>query len=225
MSILGLALGVLVPGGGLAFAIAKFGARTVFGRIGDTARRVPTKAWIALAILAVLIGGYFLHQHRAHVALSAAYAAGSSDRDKAWQKRLDAEHAEAVKWKAKAESEQASISNDIGARHAQDLRHIDARADEQRLRGPGQAAAPACVRSGDHSSLPPGPGGHVAPGGAGDATVAGLPQGEPLAIVPWNPLVAFGADHDTDRAEVMAWREWYTRQAELNRKERGADPK
>lgn len=222
MGILGIALPLLGIGGigaALVFIPGLLPAVIAF------AKTIPTKVWIAIAAVALLVAGYFIHQHKAHAAIAAAYAKGSSDRDAAWQKRLDAEHAAAVKWQRQAEAAQLTISNETGAKHEQALRDIASRADDQRLHGPGRAAAPSCGHVGSASLPAPASGGHAAPGGASDAAVAGLSPDEGLAIVRWDDLTSFAASHDAERAENLIWREWYARQAEANRVAREAGPK
>jgi hypothetical protein len=224
MSILGIAAGALGVGGLSFFALRMF-APGILASIAAVAKSIPTKVWIGLAVLALLVVGYFVHQHKAHAALAAEYARGSSDRDKAWHKRLDAEHEAAMKWKAKADAASAKITQEIGARHDEEIRAIAALADDQRLRGPGQAAAPACSGSSHAAGLPGGSGGHVASGGASGSGVAGVPPEEPMAVVPWSGLVSVAERADGWRAEVSAWRDWYARQAEANRAAREAGPK
>lgn len=212
-----LGLAGLAGIGGLLFRIFMPAvAKPVFAAAGALLGRIPPKGWIAIGVAAALVVGFFVHQRRAHQALAEAYAHGEADSDAAWSKRLDDEHKAALRWKAQAEAKQSTISKETGARHDQDLHSIASRADDQRLRGPGRAAAAGCGPGGA-ARLPAAGGGPVAPAGAADAALAGVPADEPLAIVPWNPLVAYGAEHDALLSEVKAWREWYARQADLNR--------
>lgn len=177
--------------------------------------KVSPTVWIALGIIAALLGGYILHQHKASAVLKAEYARGASDRDKAWGKRLDDEHKAALAWKAKAEAAQSKISTEEGIRHEEDLRDIDARALDQRLHGPGAAAAPRCGSSGA-AGVPAAPSRHDTAGRSVGASVAGLPATEGLAVVPWDDLVSLGAGNDAWRSEALTWREWYARQAEAS---------
>lgn len=217
MSILGIALPLLGVGGGVAFFVLKRFFPLAFKAIGAFLAAVPTKVWIGLAVGAVLVGGYFLHQSKAHGAIKAAYssgyAAGSSDEDAKWQKRLDAEHKAAMDWKAKADAASSKITDEERARHEAERDAIAARADDQRVRGPGKAAAAPCGRSSGLAGLPASPGGSVQPGSAVDASLAGLSQGQGLAVVPWDDLTTFAASHDAAVAENRTWRSWYAREA------------
>lgn len=223
MHILGIAAGILGIGGVGLFALKLF-APAAFASIAAVAGKIPPKGWIAIGAAALLVTGYFVHQHKAHAALAAEYARGSSDRDTAWQKRFDAMHAAALQWKAKAEAKAAGISQEERARHEDTLHTIAARADAERLRGPGKAAAPACVGHVDPARLPAAPGGHVAAGGNADPGLAGLPPEGGLAIVPWNDLVTGAKLADANRSEVNAWRAWYAREVEANRLARETPP-
>jgi hypothetical protein len=224
MSILGIVAGVAGIGGIGFFALRMF-APGILASITAVLAKIPPKGWIAIGAAALLVVGYFVHQHKAHAAIAAAYAKGSSDRDAAWQKRLDAERAAGQQWKAKAEANAAKISQEERAHHEDDLNVIAARADAQRVRGPGKAAAPSCGGHGDAARLPASPGGHVAAGVAPDATMAGLSPDQGLAIVRWDDLTSFAASHDAERAENLSWRSWYARQAEANRVARETPPK
>jgi hypothetical protein len=177
--------------------------------------KIPPTVWITIAIVATLLGGYFVHQHKASAMLKAEYARGAADRDKAWGKRLDEEHKAALVWKSKAEAAQSKISTEEGIRHEEDLRDIDARARDQRLHGPGAAAAPHCGSSGT-AGVSAAPSRRDAAGRSAGASVAGLPATEGLAVVPWDDLVSLGAGNDAWRSEALIWREWYARQAEAS---------
>lgn len=223
MSIVGIGLGLLGGGGAIGLALHFF-APGVVETIGAVLKRIPPKMWIAIAVAAALAVGYFVHQRTAHAAIAAAYAGGKADDDAAWRKRLAEEHAAALRWKAQAETAQANISREIGARHDQDLHRIDDRAGDQRLRGPGHASAPACGGHVDPAGLPGGAGGREAPARPADSGLAGLPPAEPMAIVPWNDLVDRARDADSWRSEALTWREWHAREAALNAKQREAIP-
>lgn len=229
MSILGLALGFLVPCAGIGGFTLRMLAPAMFSRFADPvvarAKSIPPKGWLAIGVTLLLVAGFFVHRHYARAALEAAYASGKADEGKAWAKRLDAMRAAALRWRAKAEEHQADISKEIGAHHETALRDIAARADDQRLRGPGQAAAPACVGSVQPARIPGAAGGHDPASGQTDPGLAGLPPESRLAIVPWSGLVNAAQLGDDWRAEVIAWREWYARQAEANRQARETAPK
>lgn len=220
MSLLGWGLGLLIPGAGIAAVAVRFFAPTFFAQAVAFLKTIPTNVWIALAVVAALVGGYLLHQDKAHAALDAAYKRGRADDDADWRKALANVRAKATRARQQTEAQGATISKDIGDRNAHELQDIRARADDERLHGPGKAAAPACARSVDNPRVPAGTGGPVAASGAADSSVAGLPPAGGLAIVPWNDLVARGAEADGWRAEVIGWRDWYGRQRALNEKAR-----
>jgi hypothetical protein len=225
MSILGIALPLLGVGGGVAFWVLKRFFPLAFKAIGAFLAAVPTKVWIGLAVGAVLVLGFFVHQSKAHKALAAEYARGASDEDKAWQKRLDAEHKAAMDWKARADAAAGKITDEERARHEAERDAIAARADDQRVRGPGKAAATPCGRSGGLAGLPAIAGGPVQPGSAVDASLAGLSQGQGLAVVPWDDLTTFAANHDAAVAENRTWRSWYAREAKAWQDAKAGVPK
>lgn len=121
--------------------------------------------------------------------------------------------ARAIDWRDKYQSASAELAGAIKEKTDAENRLTSALGSGLRLRGPGRATAlcgprgstgPAATASGPE-----------APGGGGDAPLAPVPDDEPMAIVPWNGLVRFGEEADANRTEVMAWREWYAREAEL----------
>lgn len=195
--------------------LARFGLNLVFGGIGNFLKRVPWQVWAAIGALLLIAGAVWFHQRAVHRLHDAAYAAGQSDEKAAWQAQLAKAQLAAKDWRAKYDAAAKDLSNKIGERNALEARNIAARADDLRLRGPGQAAA--CAGPGNGAGSSAGASGHDASGGPGDAAVAAMPAGEALAIVPWEPLVQFGEQHDLDRAEVLTWREWYAQQAKLLR--------
>lgn len=222
MSILGIALPLLGVGGiGAALFFVPGLKEAVVGFV----KSIPPKAWLAIGAVALLAGGYFYHQRVAHKALSAEYQRGRTDEGKAWQDNLDKEHKEAERWRLKFEADEAKISNEERARNEQNLRDITSRADDQRMRGPGKAAAPACVGQVHNPSVPAAASGSKPASGNPNTGLAGLPPEGGLAIVPWADLVALAERADGWRAEVLTWREDYARQAEANRKEREAPAK
>jgi hypothetical protein len=211
----------LIPGAGIALAVWRFGKEAVIRFF----RSIPPKVWIAIAAVALLVAACFLHGHQVKKAHDAAFAEGAAAEDAKWQKRLDAEHAAALQWKAKADAAATKISQEERARHEDDLNSIAARADAQRLRGPGAAAAAPCGGHGNAARVPAAPGGHVAADRSADAGVDRVPTDEGLAIVSWDDLVDWAAAADGWRSEALTWRTWYPRQAEANRVAREAGPK
>ena len=176
-------------------------------------RAIPPKGWLAIGVLALLAGLWWAHARAVSAAYNRGYATATVERDAKWGKAFDTMHGAALTYAAAFNQQSATLSNQIGARHEQDLRAITARADALRLHGPGRAAA-TCGRPGDSAGLPSPARLDEPPGSAADDGVAGLPDETPLAIVPWPDLVQRSEDADADRAEVIAWREWF----EKNRK-------
>jgi hypothetical protein len=228
MSILGIlgisGLGIGAVGIGMAIFAPGLLANIAKSVVGFLSA-IPPKGWIAIGVGAALILGFFLHQSKAHKALAAEYARGASDEDAKWQKRLDAEHKAAMDWKAKADSASSKITDEERARHEAERDAIAARADDQRVRGPGKAAAAPCGRSSGPAGLPASPGGSVSGGSAVDASLAGLSQGQGLAVVPWDDLTTFAASHDAAVAENRTWRSWYAREAKHWADVKAAPPK
>jgi hypothetical protein len=101
MSLLPLALGVLIPGGGLGIAILKFGAGKVFGRIGGAAKGAASAAggvnWakvlplilIALLVIALLVTRHTLAGTKDHLAKEQARVVKLVDALQVTQTSLD----------------------------------------------------------------------------------------------------------------------------------------
>lgn len=104
----------------------------------------------------------------------------------------------------KANELNAKIADAFRRKNDAENRAITARADDHRLRGPGAARCPGA------SVVPAGAGGHNAPGGRPDAAGPAMPADD-RAAVPWSWLVDRAEQHDLNRAEVIAWREWHAR--------------
>jgi hypothetical protein len=165
--------------------------------VGAFIKAVPAWAWKAAGIIAALVGAFLVHQHYAHKAIANAYAQGKAD---------EAKHVEqqALKIKAKVDALTGKIAAQERMKNDEQNRRIAAAADDLRLRGPGKAT---CAGS---ASLPSAAGGHVAPSGDGNAAGPQVPSDD-RAAVPWGWLVNRAEEHDVDRAEVLSWREWYSR--------------
>lgn len=129
--------------------------------------------------------------------------------------------ASAINWRKQVEEGQTIITELIKDKADAEDRLNAALADSLRLRGPGRATA--LCRPRGSAGLPASAGGPVAPGGPGDAPLAPVPDDEPMAVLPWRDLVARAEDADRNRTEVMAWRAWYPKQAELLKAPSAAD--
>lgn len=192
--------------------IARLGLGLLFGRIRSVAEKIPRQVWIVLAALVVLALGWHLHASAVRDARAEGLAEGKQTADRQWSAAIEMQRADAARWRKDYETTATALTAEIGARHAQELRIIAARADDLRLRGPGRAAA-SCERSGDPAGLPATPGGLDAAPGAIAGGVAGMPpDGGPFATLPWPELVAQAEQADENRAEVKAWRDWYAAQ-------------
>jgi hypothetical protein len=207
-----LAVAGLASGGGIIGLVAKFGLKTVLGNAGAFIKRVPRWAWIALAVVLAIGAGAIWHgrQLRAHdKALTAQVIA---DRDVQWNKRLAAEHAAALAWKAKADQQLQTITQMQRKVTDEETRRIAADAAAVRLRGPGAAAAPAGCRPGHPAELPGIAGRPVAqPGGAANAgtEVPAEDGSNRWAIVPWDWAVDVVSERDAFRVEAIGWRSWH----------------
>jgi hypothetical protein len=166
---------------------------------------IPPKAKLALLAVVALIAACFVHQHYAHKALKAANQAGY---DRA--KQEDAAELALLKQRAQTATKNGrQIAQEVRTKNDQVNRDIHASADDERMRGPGAAS---CRRV-DHPALPAARGGYVAPGGPGDVAGGPLPADDGFAAVQWSWLVDSAEQADLERAEVLAWRDWYRREA------------
>jgi cell division protein FtsL len=153
--------------------------------------RLPRWLWILLAVVAAGAVGAIWHQHRTHATIAAAEKRGE---DRAYA---------AVEAKALKLAEQArSLAASIRSKTDDTNRRIAGDADAIRLRGPGKAACPVAA--------PAATGGRIAPGGDANAPMDRLPDPERVDIIglPFAGTVAFAEQHDLNRAEVIAWREY-----------------
>lgn len=208
MLILPLILSLAGVGGIGGYIALRLFAPGLLAMIGGVLKAVPLKVWLAIAALAFVCGLLWWHNHEVKAAYNRGYATATVERDAKWSDAFDTMHGAAQAYAAAFNQQSATLSNQIGARHEQDLRAIADRADALRLHGPGRATA-TCTRPGGSAGLPATARLNEPPGGAAHDGVAGLPDEVPMAIVPWPDLVQRSEDADADRAEVIAWREWF----------------
>lgn len=197
--------------GGAGLALRLF-APALFGTIAKVFAAIPPKVWLVLAALALLGGAYWYHRSTMADAYEAGKVAGAAARDAKWQASFDRMEAAADQWRTNFEQSTSTITERIRDENAAELRRIGARADGLRLRGPGQATAPACAVREGAARLPSPTGGPQPTGQPVANGMAGLPDEEPLALVPWPDLVQRSEAADADAAEVKAWRTWYAKQ-------------
>jgi len=181
----------------------KLGLNILFGRIGNALKLVPSWAWKALAIMALLFGVVWWHGSQVNAAREEGKRAGRAE----VQAELDLWKQTARDWKRATDSKSQTISILTGERYNEDLRRNSAFADDLRLRGPGKAAA--CHGSRRDTGVAVSTGGYEGSGSAPDAPRDPVPAGDGFAIVPWGWLVQRAEDHDRLLAERNAWRTWY----------------
>jgi hypothetical protein len=99
----------------------------------------------------------------------------------------------------KAQAAGKQISKDIRGKTDEENRRIAGDADAVRVSGPGKAVC---------RPAPAAPGGHDKASGKPDAPGPQVPPAD-SAAVPWPWLVQRAEQADLNRAEVLAWREWY----------------
>lgn len=217
---LGIILGVAgVAGGGIAALVAKFGMNVVLGEASGFLKSVPRWAWIALAVIALLVAGIIWHQRHLRAHDAALVKATIATRDQQWRDALAKAHSAAIAARTRHEAAAAKISTTLKGQHDAQVRSNASDARDLQLRGPGKAAANCGF--GDHPGVPAAAGQPGRPaGGAGAAAgqvpaadgLAGLPA-ERFAIVPWSWLVEEVAQPaDDSRTEVLTWRNWYAQQ-------------
>lgn len=145
---------------------------------------VPREVWylLAAAIIFALARGWY--QGQIEAAEKRGYAQAVADGRKV---------------AAKTDAATSNITTDIRSRTDETNGRIDARADDQRVHGPGAARCP---------TVPAASGGHDEASGQSDATGPRLPP-EDSAAVPWPWLVERARVCDLNRQEVLAWREWH----------------
>ena len=158
--------------------------------VGRFLKSIPPKVWIALAVLAALGLGAWMHGRAVKSAYTKAYSAGvtyEAARIEAKAKKL-ADRATAIAAKLK---EQNNVEN----------RRIAGDADAIRLRGPGKAA---CL-----NPAIPGTSRRESPARPGDAAVGQLPDRERVEFIalPFAGTIAFAERCDLNRAEALTWRE------------------
>jgi hypothetical protein len=199
---------------GAAGLAASIGARAIAGKAVANAKRawtaIPPKVKLALAGVVLVVLLALVHQHYAHKALKAADEAGYARGVKVYERALHIVHQRAARRRQAQETVAADISKQVRNRYDEQARSIAAGADALRVRGPGAARCGPL----DHSGLPAGAGGHASPAGPGDDAVPQVPDRDraELIAMPFAGAVGFAEQHDLNRAEDLAWREWYDRQ-------------
>lgn len=172
----------------------------VQGGISLVTGKLPRWVYIALAVAGLIALGLHLHSNAVKAAYKAAYNQGRTDERQAQAKAA-----------AKLAIKQAEVTAPIRKKNDETNARIAADANDLRLRGPGKASAcpSAAARARQPGSASDRP---ADAAGSGNAAADGMPD---FAAVPWAWLVGRAENADLDRAEVIAWRDWYARQHEL----------
>lgn len=205
----------LLGGGGLIGAgVLLFLRPRLREAILDTLARVPGWLWAAGAGVLLAGAAWLWVSHALGKAYDRGHSAGVTATDAKWQGAFAKMEQAARQWKTNYETRSDQVTDQIGARYAENLRHNSAAAADLGLRGAGKAAAPR-IRSVDHSRLAGGPGGQGQDPARPDAPGSPLPADERYAVVPWQWLVRKAQDHDDLLDEVKAWRDWDGQQRNL----------
>jgi hypothetical protein len=175
--------------------------------LGGFLKAVPRRVWIGLAVAAVIVAAIVWHQHRAHSAIAAAEKRGEDRADARWAAKIARVAKQAAALRIRAEATSAAITKQVRTNYDTQARDIAAGADALRLRGPGQAYC----RPLDHPRVSGIAGGSGSAGGSADVAGPQMPAGDGAAV-PWGWLVDRAEQSDLNRAEVLAWRDWYDRQ-------------
>lgn len=196
-----------MAGIGAGLAALNIGARLT--GVAGFFKRVPRWVWIALAIALAIVAVVVWHDRQIRAHDKALTAQVTADRDAQWNKRLAAERRAALAWKTRFDAEVAAKIKLQRKLNDEEARRIDADRNALRLRGPGQAAAPAGCRPVDHPGLAGLAGRHEPqPGTAANAGTQ-MPAGDgqdQWAVVPWNWLVDVVSERDAFRVEALGWR-------------------
>jgi hypothetical protein len=166
----------------------------------DFIKAVPRWAWIALAVVSILLLGSCAHKRKVKAFGEERYAAGVAYE----QARLEKK---AKELKAKVDALSGKITTQLRTKHDEKVIVINRAADDLRLRGAGKASCSS------PAGIPSGPSGSVAPSGQGSVAGPQVPTGD-FAAVPWGWLVDRAEVCDLNRQEVLTWREWHRQQSE-----------
>lgn len=172
----------------------------MFAAIGLFFKGLSPRVWLFIALALALAGAVFMHQRAAHRAIKNADAAG-------YARASNEIAAKAQALEAKANRLNAAIAAQARKRNDEENRLIARSADDLRVRGSGKANCPR------NPGLPAGAGQSRPTSGGADAAGPAMPSDD-LAAVPWDWLVDRAEQADLNRAEALAWRDWYRRMVE-----------
>jgi hypothetical protein len=161
---------------------------------GAVLKRIPPKVWLALAVIAALIGGYLWVEHKIHQAYAEGSKAGHAAQFAHDQAEADRVRAIARQWKQRADAEHAKITQEERASYDKTVAANRALADALRLRvsppihsGNGGGGYLSSASSLGDSSGRPEP--------QADARLAGA-----TATVPAEQLITYAEQCDDDHA-------------------------
>ncbi len=197
--------------GGIAMLILRPALRAT---VGGFARSIPGWVWKAAAALLLIGGLYWWHSSAVSSAYERGETAGKAAQDAKWQIAVKEWKRAALLWKRNYETEADQNAALLRGQHDQNLRDIAARADDLRLRGPGNIAA--CPGRRGNPGVSGGSGGQVASAAEPDAPRDPVRDEEPMAIVPWGWLIGRAEEHDALLDEVKTWRTWHDSQQALH---------
>lgn len=184
----GLGLGLATVGERLA------GVGGFFKPVGSFLTKIPKPVWEALAVIGYALACYAVHQRAVHEHDQALIAANNAQ----WQAHI-ASAAGRIQQQA---AQIAADANQLREANDEANSRIAIDAGDLRMRGPGKAVCPGrpvrAAATGQPQPTSPEP----------DAARPALPADD-LAAVPWPWLVNRAEEHDSLRAEVLAWRKLY----------------
>lgn len=171
--------------------LANIAAKLAGSRVGAFLGKIPRWVWVVLGC--VLLGLLASWWHTAAIRKHDRAIIAAEDQRLA---------AKALKLKQQVDDLLAKTTAlERKANDAQN-RRIASTADTLRLSGPGKAICRA--------SIPAAASGYQPASGNGNAAGPQVPAGD-LAAVPWGWLVDRAEEHDLDRQEALAWRQWYAK--------------
>jgi len=172
--------------------VAGMGAKAALGGVGGFFKSIPRWAWIALAIASAALLGLLWHGHAIKKHDKALRVAVTAEIQAKTQKLIDG-----------LNSKNAQLTATLRRKNDETARTIIHDAGTVRLSGPGKAQC--------RPSLPVAARGSQPTRGTSDVAVAEVPPGQGLDLIglPFAATVDFAEQHDLNRAEVLAWRDWY----------------
>jgi FtsZ-interacting cell division protein ZipA len=191
---------------------AALGLAWKLGGFRGVLKMIPQWVWIALAVVILVVGAFWFHGHQVSKFEKSTRADQKQLDQAAFDKLLKQAHTDALNWKTKYETAQATNAQKERNLHEQVLRDNAAIARDLSLRGAG-AASSHCgpINSTRPVAGPSGP--RTAPSTSSPAA-AQVSAGD-WATVPWRWLVNVVTQHDDLLDEAQRWRNDKAKQNEL----------